>query len=542
MIWPFNKLLAADTAHLARPPAATWETLSYQQQYAWLRNYYLCNGLYQGLQAQSHQLGLWTEGMHPLRNPAYRVVEFYTGKLWPGTLPDALPIVADNTAIVEPIQQVWTWSNWGARKQVAARWFALYGDLFIKVAQTEKKDRVYLQLLEPIYVTDFDADERGYLTYARIDVPVMKRENNKAKTVTHTEVWTKDDLRVWEHSLGENTDLERLGEPARISPLSEFGIDFVPIVHAPFRDIGEARGMASFTHALDKIDEANRMATRLHQMLFRYNKPLWAVSANMVDPSGRPLPGPRVAGAEGTEESDTFEMGDDRMVRLPGNSSMEALVPTLDYASALTILQDHMGELERDLPELAYYRLREKGDLSGRAVRLLLGDAVDRALEARGNAEAALARADMMALTIGVQAGLFKGIGTYEGGGFEHTFEERDIVPLSEYEKGQNDLVEVQIAQGKQQMGVPDAVLWDELGYNDEQIAQMVEDKAAEQVAQKDTLAQTLLRMQRQADQGQGGNGAQPPPPAGGAMMQPGAQPVVGGNDNPAERGNNAQQ
>ena len=55
-------------------------------------------------------------------------------KIWPGPLPAALPIVTENQAIIEPIQQVWTWSNWGSEKQAAARWFACYGDMFLKVA------------------------------------------------------------------------------------------------------------------------------------------------------------------------------------------------------------------------------------------------------------------------------------------------------------------------------------------------------------------------------------------------------------------------
>jgi hypothetical protein len=58
--------------------------------------------------------------------------------------------------------------------------------------------------------------------------------------------------------------------------------------------------------------------------------------------------------------------------------------------------------------------------------------AVDRVIEARGNAEAALIRAQQMALTIGVQAGVFKDIGTYEKGDFDHRFESREVFPSSD--------------------------------------------------------------------------------------------------------------
>src|SRR5688572_22777452 len=101
--------------------------------YRILRAYYVSNSLYDVLRDILRRQAIWSEALKPIKNPAYRVVEFYPSHLWPGTLPDALPIVAKKKAIVKPIQQVWTWSNWGAKKQVAARHLALYGDLFIKV-------------------------------------------------------------------------------------------------------------------------------------------------------------------------------------------------------------------------------------------------------------------------------------------------------------------------------------------------------------------------------------------------------------------------
>jgi hypothetical protein len=60
-----------------------------------------------------------------------------------------------------------------------------------------------------------------------------------------------------------------------------------------------------------------------------------------------------------------------------------------------------MDELQQDLPELAYNRISEASDLSGRALRYMLEAAVSRLLEARGNGEAAFVRANEMCLSIG---------------------------------------------------------------------------------------------------------------------------------------------
>ena len=76
-------------------------------------------------------------------------------------------------------------------------------------------------------------------------------------------------------------------------------------------------------------------------------------------------------------------------------------------------------------------------------MRLLLSQAVDRTIEARGNIETGLARADAMALTMGVNAGLFRRIGTYERGDFEHTFAEREVIPFSTQEQAETLKTEV---------------------------------------------------------------------------------------------------
>lgn len=443
--------------------------LSLADTYAALEFYYHNNGMYTLLQQDLIANGIWTEGMLGLRNPAHRVVEFYVAKLWPGQLPAALPIVTENKRIVEPIQQVWKWSNWGVKKQPAARWFSNFGDLFIKVASNGSAgvpaDKVFHQLLKPAYVTDMRADERDYLTFVRIDIPQSRMVDGRWKSFYHTEIWDKATqlFQRWE-SDGPNVSIERLGAALETKEFSDFDIDFIPIVHAKFQDIGEPRGMGAFTHALDKIDEANRMATRLHQLLYRFNDVLWAITANAMDASGRPLPAPMVD-MNGKPQSDdgTTTIGTGtKVARMPGNSDIKSLVPDLKYADALAILQDHMKELEADLPEMAYYRLRDQTrDLSGKAIRYLLSDAIDKALEARGNAETALARADAMALTMGVKLGLFTGIGEYEAGDFDHTFAERSVIPLSEAEKREN-------AEADQRLGASRETTLNGLGYDAE--------------------------------------------------------------------------
>lgn len=454
--------------------------------YRLLWAYYENNDLYAVLRSDLTYVALDDASIKALQNPAMRAVEFYPAKLWPGNLPAALPIETENDRIVAPIQQVWKWSNWAARKQVFARLFACLGDGLIKVAQAgdDGGRRVYLQVLDPRTLTDFQEEERGYLEYIRLDTPIVRRDaEGKAKQLTRTEVWDKGagTYRVWEHAQASGTGLEQLGPPTDARRMAEFGIDFIPIVHAKFRDIGDPRGCGCFTPALDKIDETNRMVTRLHQMLFRHNRALWALQANAADAQGRPLPPPPMPKNSDGE----VELGGDLFLSLPGHSSLTPIVPGIHYEEGLHILQDYMLELEKDMPELAYYRLREMGDLSGRAVKLLLSDAVDRALEARGNAEAALVRADEMALSIGVAAGLFQNIGTYEAGDFDHAFARRDVFPLTEGEMATTAL-------DYTRAGVPLSLACQRAGWDAAAVAELEEARAA-QAANQSNLGEQLL-------------------------------------------------
>lgn len=472
--------------------------------YQMLRAYYFENGLYESTVITLFLSDIWKEALRPLRTPAYRVVEFYVKKLWPGMLPKALPLVTENQKIVDPIQQIWTWSNWGNRKSLAARWYANLGDMFIKVPVKRKGDTptsVYLELIDPPFVTEFDVDERDFLTYVRIDIPRIRRKDGKPEAYTHTEVWDKEvgTFRVWEHTKSAEDSLGALGTPIREDSIDALTQDnFIPIVHAKFMDVGEKRGAGVFALHLDKIDEANRMATRLHQMMFRYNKPTMAVLANSVDAQNRPIPAPRIGSSGSSPTSgDTLDVHDDEVWRMPGMSKVEYLVPPLNYEQFRETINDMALELERDMPELAYYRLRDLakgGQLSGKAAKTLLGDAVDQVLEVRGLAETALARAQAMALTIGQNVGLFKGLGKYESGDFEHSFGEREVIAESDFDKAET-------ATKWQGAQVARDVTLKRAGWTDEEIKENQDATEKEREANQASFAQSLLEAERRRDQ-----------------------------------------
>lgn len=426
--------------------------LSWRELYALLKAYYLQNNLYESLRRARYEESVWMAPIKEIRNPANRAVEVYAGDMFGGPLDDSMEIKAERDAIVEPIRKVWEWSNWPRRKQVFARWSALYGTVFIKVPSNEARTRVWFQLIEPAMVPTFEVDERDFLTYIRIDVPITRRDGDTLRMLTQTEVWDKaaQTLRIWEHDKPDGTDTELLGAPRQERPFSEFGIDFIPIVLHKHRDIGEDRGVGCFTHALTKIDEVNRSAARLHQQLFRSNKATWAVESAGRDASGRIVPPPAINGAtemsNGTATRSVVTVGDDEMWRMPGGWSLRQMVPDLKYADALAILNASMSELEDDIPVLTLARIREVPDASGVALRYRLLAAIKAIREARANGFESLFRADAMALTLGQVRGIpgFEGVGSFEAGDFAHTFEDTEIIPLDGLTEAQEELARAQ--------------------------------------------------------------------------------------------------
>lgn len=422
-----------------------------------------------------------------LRTVVNRSVEFYASKMIPG---DKIQIQSpERPQVAIEIDKILKASNFQGKKQAMLRDYAKYGDSFLRVRGDAGK--VIIENVSPIYVTDFSDDARGFLTTLRIDIPVLDRFGQPA---TYTEYWDLQELRIWTHQQDIKTPIDQMGTPDAIIPLSEMGINFIPVVHTKFKDVGNLRGQSCVYHALDKIYEANRLATRLHDLQFRHNKPVWAVLANASDKEGRPIPAPRIktsglgADATSAEETKEFMFGD--MVSLPGMSTLQALIPDINFEAALNILKDQMNELEQDLPELRWYSLNES-QLSGAAIQKLLAGAIDRAMDGRNNFLSSMKRTNEMALTIGMFMGIVPAnLGTFDSGDFDH-----DIIVDEAF--GQTIEERATALKSLTDAGMPIEVAMKQTGFSEEDI-QAVVDINQEKASQRNSdLTASLLAFNR---------------------------------------------
>ncbi len=434
--YPLRTHVEARTRPVELPP---------RELYALLRLFYLNVGLYDELARTSAIVGRSAPQVKSIRNTVPAVVDFFSTKL----LPDPLTIVTEQAAIIEPIEQVWRWSNWGQNRRLFSRYVALFGEGYLKVVANQERGRIYFEVISPEHVTEFETDERGYLVMIRLDVPRSERQPGGMRRFTYTEAWSKADnlYRSWEtdgDAAGRSTD--DLGTPLESFAITDLGIDFLPFTRSVFRDLGEPRGIGAVQLALEAIVEADLSATNLHSMVYQDAEGAWVLKSVGTDANGRPLPPPSMGaaaqdGTPGRQSDDTIQVGKRSFWRLPGNQELQSVVADIDYAGSLAILQDHDQHLERLMPALAYSRISELtgGDLSGRAIRFKLTPAVDQVAEVRANAVAALIQADQIALTLAQVNGIpgFEGVGSFDQGSFEHEFEDTDVIPAGEYETAQ---------------------------------------------------------------------------------------------------------
>ncbi len=455
-------------------------------KYELLEALYSDNNLYDTVAQSLVSQGIWLQSLKPLANPTFEVVEFYAGHLM-SDLDLAQHLQPESDEILEPLQDIWRWSNWDAAKIRLSRQCPMLGDAFILAHWPQDSKQVRIELIDPATVTSFDTDSRGYVTWIRIDVPHARSEqrgsNGSVDDFHHVEVYDKwaQTYRRWEIDPNRmaliDTDLDKLGAPIEMITFEQLGVDFVPIVHIPFRDVGADRGQAAVWPSISKLVELDTIVTALHENYFAYDRPTWAIESMGMDSSGRMRPPPTDAIATtNASGARTISIGKDKLWELPAGWTLKSTVPDIQFAAGITMIDKYWGTLERRMPELLYSRIAELGggNLSGKAVRFMLSGAIKRAEEARFNLEQGLVRAHMMALTIGKNTGVFSLNGTFDDDSFRHTFKPRAIISDGELERAQTDLAEAQGAQAWQTAGLPLSEILKRKGYTDEQISDIL--------------------------------------------------------------------
>ena len=364
-------------------------------------------------------------------NPASRLVDFYPGKVYGGSLDfvdamgGAIPLVMADDALREAIKRVWLHSNWAKQKSLFVRYGAMLGDSALWIADDRQREKVRMEVLHPGKIKAVTLDDVGNvkaatLEYAKTDPTINNgREFLFSMTVDQQEFATFKDGKPWAF-------FEDMGGQLVPEWPNDYG--FVPLVLTQHRDTGHDWGAAAFHHSLGKIDELNDAASILNDSVRKSVNVMWALAAKKDDVSFSGSTG------DGTSTTDPTARRDKAPFLFIGKDGKPptAMVPNINISAALENIRNMLSELERDMPELKLHRLSELGgNLSGVAIRNMYSDASDKITEARGNYDEALVRAHKMCVSIG---GLRRydgfqtfGLDSFERGKLDHYIAERPI-------------------------------------------------------------------------------------------------------------------
>jgi hypothetical protein len=414
-----------------------------------------------------HQKGLYkyTRGIY---NPVQRLVDMYPAKCYGGSIDleylrkGALPIAQADDTLREALRQLVVASNLGTQKSVYVRNGAKFGDSVIKVVDDRERGQVRLEMLMPGIVKHAEFDQVGNvkavtLEYYRYEEKQYSPTNPmmQVKQYCYTEYIDGDKFQTFRDGKPYAFYMDARGNAVAEWP-NEYG--FVPMVIVQHKDVGLAFGANAYHASLDKIDELNDAASLLSDQVRKAVNLVWYY-----------------AGVARREDLDISVDEKDGIPAVygPKDSQPHAMVAQLDIAAASQEVQYKLAEIERDLPELSLYHIREGGNLTAPGVEAGYQDAVEKIVEARGNYDDGLVRALQMGVSIGgynrYDGFLAFSLDSYRLGNLEFSIADRSVIKDQISKKERIELLK--------QSNAPDSAIWKELDVADDTIAEWEQER-----------------------------------------------------------------
>jgi hypothetical protein len=378
----------------------------------------------------AHRLYRFTRSIY---NPTARLIDFYTGALYPGRLsaepdkPSAIPLnEATPQALRTAIAEVWRASNWQSNKSVMVRWAASLGEMLVEIIDDVERGQVYLQNTWPGMVDDLDLDNMGNVKAYALEYDALDADEKPYKY--RKEV--------------DSSGFREFHDDKQVSSYpNPYG--FVPACWVVHRNEGGMYGAPAMRH-ISKWDELNGLASHTHDQIHKQLKaPLLLAGTKFSAYSEQ-------AKAGASEDNKTMQESIDII-----QGSADATLQTMQFAGIellIPYMEKLLGEIEADHPELTFYQqLREMSQVTGPAAQRLMGDVQALVMDAQASYDQQLIKAFQMATAIGGwrlsqrdwgasvnrQQEAYRGfdLESYRRGDLEFSIDERPLIPVTEHEQ-----------------------------------------------------------------------------------------------------------
>lgn len=331
-----------------------------------------------------------------LYNPARRLVDFYAGIVYPGTLTDdarklpegtpvAIPFAAETPpALTTAVAQAWQWSNWQLNMALLVRYGASLGDAFAHVVDDVDSGKVYMDILWPGLIRDIDLDTRGNVQAYTIEYDYM----DAAEKYTYTRIVDREAITT----LRDGKPYAYDDVPARTA--NPYG--FVPAVWCKHTDLGGDHGEPAMRN-IGKWDQLNSMASMAHDQVRKILTAPILLSGTGI----KALAAAQTKRAP-TADLTTADVDMEGINILQGSADAQAQALQLEQGEALTYIDSLLEEIERDHPELGMYtQLRGMSTVTGPGASRLFGDVESYVNSARAGYDMQSVKLFQMAVAIG---------------------------------------------------------------------------------------------------------------------------------------------
>lgn len=306
-----------------------------------------------------------TNSVKPLFTPLARAVELDVA-LVPGDWP-----LNPNYQNARPfVEQIFEASKWDIEGDVFVRYVTAMGEGGLRVVDDRINNRVIVQPVRP----------EQYLV-----VPKSRWDSSPAVAIF---VWKEGESEMAEVITGTTIRTFKNGMPFAMSldrpAVYTNQLGFVPLVVCQL-DAGDGTGEPTFENALVALDQVNRQATYMAQIISRHAEPQWAVI--------------------GAEEGDLEKSGE-AVWFFPEGSDLKAVLAAVDFEGLLAFIKEIKEEMKESLPELALSKLVGVERVAAATIELQMAEAVFKIKRLRKPIDLAVCEALKLAAAAGAEMGI----------------------------------------------------------------------------------------------------------------------------------------
>lgn len=276
-------------------------------------------------------------------------------------------------------------SRWEIEGDIFVRYGVAMGESGLRIVDDRINKRVYLAPIRPDrYVTQSTS---VYDPTPALAIFIDMSVDADGEDVEWAEVITPSTIATFKNG-------EPMGRGDREASYDN-ALGFVPLVVA-VHDIGDGVGEPTFDDSIVALDQVNRQATYMAQMIERHAEPQWA--------------------AIGAEAGDLEKSGD-AVWFFPEGSDIKAILAAVDFAGLLAFIKEVKEEMKEGLPELAFSKLTGVNRIAAATIELQMAEAVFKIRRLRKYHDQALADAAELAALAAKDMGL--DVGSLHGADIE---------------------------------------------------------------------------------------------------------------------------